>query len=148
MNPSQAERVLARLKQGPATSWDLQQLGICSHTARVSDLRKRKYIIIRTEQRKGTKRIVTYTLEGHSASMPAIEQKPTVLALQRSVKDNEATCCNLACQKVFEPDRKTQKYCSAKCRFEDWDRKNPRLNFPQASTSFPQDLPLTTGDSA
>ena len=61
---SQADRVLARLKQGPASSWQLQQLGICSHTARVSDLRKRGYKVERKDTYRGRQRIVTYELKG------------------------------------------------------------------------------------
>lgn len=61
---SQCDRVLARLRQGPATSWQLQQLGVCSHTSRISELRKLGHVIEKTEQWRGKQRIVTYTLKG------------------------------------------------------------------------------------
>lgn len=62
---SQWKAVLSRLQKSPATSWELQQLGICSHTARVSDLRKLGYVIERMDKYgPGGKRIVTYELKG------------------------------------------------------------------------------------
>ena len=62
---SQWKAVLNRLRKGSATSWELQQLGICSYTARVSDLRKLGYVITRTDKYgPGGKRIVTYELKG------------------------------------------------------------------------------------
>ena len=67
MNPSQAERVLARLKQGPATTWQLgYELGICCVTRRIFELRRQGHQITSSEKRLSGKRIVTYSLQGHS----------------------------------------------------------------------------------
>lgn len=44
--PTQAERIIRRLKQGSATTWDFIQLGIVSPNARVCELRKRGYPIV------------------------------------------------------------------------------------------------------
>jgi len=62
---TQSERVLARLRQGPATTWQLgYELGICSVTRRISDLRERGFEIEMTQQYRGKTRICTYTLKG------------------------------------------------------------------------------------
>lgn len=60
---TQQDKILARLAQGPATSWELgPELGILSLTRRIFELRKR-YQITSSEQWKGRTRIVTYRLE-------------------------------------------------------------------------------------
>lgn len=85
----QCQIVLARLKRGPATSWELQQLGVCSHTARIADLRnKHRYEIIRSEKRVRGRRIVTYTLVGQQELFNELQVKPSLLNAQRS---NEAS---------------------------------------------------------
>lgn len=38
--PSQRERVLARLRKGSATSWELAQMGILSYNTRIMELRR------------------------------------------------------------------------------------------------------------
>jgi hypothetical protein len=38
--PSQRERVLARLRKGSATSWELSQMGILSYNTRIMELRR------------------------------------------------------------------------------------------------------------
>lgn len=44
--PSQRERVLARLRKGSATSWELSQMGILSYNTRIMELRRAGYEII------------------------------------------------------------------------------------------------------
>ncbi|WP_108700252.1 helix-turn-helix domain-containing protein [Neisseria subflava] len=44
--PSQRERVLARLRKGSATSWDLAQMGILSYNTRIMELRRAGHEII------------------------------------------------------------------------------------------------------
>ena len=44
--PSQRERVLARLRKGSATSWELSQMGILSYNARIMELRRAGHEII------------------------------------------------------------------------------------------------------
>lgn len=61
---SQADRVLRALQEGPKTSWELQQLGVCSHTSRISELRKRGCTIEAQDTYRGRQRIVTYRLTG------------------------------------------------------------------------------------
>lgn len=70
----QAAQILARLRQGPATSWELQQLGICCHTRRIFELRQAGYEIIRSEKRVRGKRIVTYTLLGQAELFPPVSE--------------------------------------------------------------------------
>lgn len=38
--PSQRERILARLRKGSATSWELAQMGILSYNTRIMELRR------------------------------------------------------------------------------------------------------------
>lgn len=44
--PSQRERVLARLRKGSATSWELSQMGILSYNTRIMELRRVGHEII------------------------------------------------------------------------------------------------------
>lgn len=44
--PSQRERVLARLRKGSATSWELAQMGILSYNSRIMELRRAGHEII------------------------------------------------------------------------------------------------------
>ena len=44
--PSQRERVLARLRKGSATSWDLAKMGILSYNTRIMELRRAGHEII------------------------------------------------------------------------------------------------------
>jgi hypothetical protein len=61
---NQADRVLARLREGPATTWDIgPALGILCPTRRIFELRK-THQITSTETWKGRTRIVTYRLAG------------------------------------------------------------------------------------
>lgn len=61
----QADRVLARLKQGPATTWDIgPALGILCPTRRIFELREAGFEIEMSEQRRAGKRVCTYTLKG------------------------------------------------------------------------------------
>lgn len=62
----QCMRILHRLQEGPATSWELQALGVCSHTSRISELRKQGCRIERLDRWQGRKRIVTYRLMGQA----------------------------------------------------------------------------------
>lgn len=58
-------QILARLRQGPATTLELiESLKICSVTKRISELRRSGHVITSTQRHVGRKRIVTYTLEG------------------------------------------------------------------------------------
>ena len=64
---SQARRILARLQQGPATSWELgPELRILSITRRIFELRQLGYLIVSTEKRVDGKRVVTYRLLGQT----------------------------------------------------------------------------------
>ena len=44
--PSQRERVLARLRKGSATSWELAQMGILGYNTRIMELRRAGHEII------------------------------------------------------------------------------------------------------
>lgn len=44
--PSQRERVLARLRKGSATSWELSQMGILNYNTRIMELRRAGHEII------------------------------------------------------------------------------------------------------
>ena len=44
--PSQRERVLARLRKGSVTSWELSQMGILSYNTRIMELRRAGHEII------------------------------------------------------------------------------------------------------
>ena len=44
--PSQRERVLARLRKGSATSWELSQMGILSYNTRIMELRRAGHDIV------------------------------------------------------------------------------------------------------
>ena len=44
--PSQRERVLAQLRKGSATSWELSQMGILSYNTRIMELRRAGHEII------------------------------------------------------------------------------------------------------
>ena len=44
--PSQRERVLARLRKGSVTSWELAQMGILSYNTRIMELRRAGHEII------------------------------------------------------------------------------------------------------
>ena len=44
--PSQRERILARLRKGSATSWELSQMGILSYNTRIMELRRAGHEII------------------------------------------------------------------------------------------------------
>lgn len=37
------------------------------------------------------------------------------------------TCENAKCGKAFTPRRRTQRFCTAECRWAQWSHKNPRL---------------------
>lgn len=62
---SQADRVLARLERGPASSWELgPELGVLRLSARIMELRELGHRIEWTETWDKGRRIVTYTLKG------------------------------------------------------------------------------------
>ncbi|WP_304672599.1 helix-turn-helix domain-containing protein [Neisseria bergeri] len=44
--PSQRERVLARLRQGSVTSWELSQMGILCYNTRIMELRQAGHNIV------------------------------------------------------------------------------------------------------
>lgn len=44
--PSQRERILARLRKGSATSWELSQMGILNYNTRIMELRRAGHEII------------------------------------------------------------------------------------------------------
>ena len=44
--PSQRERILARLRKGSVTSWELAQMGILSYNTRIMELRRAGHEII------------------------------------------------------------------------------------------------------
>ncbi|MBF1350270.1 MAG: DNA-binding protein [Neisseria lactamica] len=44
--PSQRERILARLRKGSVTSWELAQMGILGYNSRIMELRRAGYEII------------------------------------------------------------------------------------------------------
>jgi hypothetical protein len=64
---NQAARVLERLQQGSATTWDIRPaLGILCPTRRIFELRQEGHVIESSEKRAGGKRIVSYRLMGQS----------------------------------------------------------------------------------
>ena len=44
--PSQRERILARLRKGSVTSWELAQMGILGYNSRIMELRRAGHEII------------------------------------------------------------------------------------------------------
>lgn len=44
--PSQRERILARLRKGSVTSWELSQMGILGYNSRITELRRAGHEII------------------------------------------------------------------------------------------------------
>ena len=44
--PSQKERILARLKKGSVTSWELTQMGILGYNSRILELRQEGHNIV------------------------------------------------------------------------------------------------------
>lgn len=46
--PSQRERILARLRQGSVTSWELSQMGILGYNTRIMELRQAGHNIVTT----------------------------------------------------------------------------------------------------
>ena len=44
--PSQRERILARLRKGSVTSWELAQMGILSYNTRIMELRRAGHDIV------------------------------------------------------------------------------------------------------
>lgn len=44
--PSQKERILARLRKGSVTSWELTQMGILGYNSRIMELRRAGHEII------------------------------------------------------------------------------------------------------
>jgi hypothetical protein len=44
--PSQIERILARLRKGSVTSWELSQMGILGYNSRIMELRRAGHEII------------------------------------------------------------------------------------------------------
>ena len=44
--PSQRERVLARLRKGSVTSWELSQMGILGYNTRIMELRRAGHDIV------------------------------------------------------------------------------------------------------
>ncbi|PLA50350.1 DNA-binding protein [Neisseria perflava] len=46
--PSQRERILARLRKGSVTSWELAQMGILGYNTRIMELRQAGHNIVTT----------------------------------------------------------------------------------------------------
>ena len=46
--------------------------------------------------------------------------------LDKNSKSTIVTCLN--CLETFKKKRKHQKFCSQKCRKENWEKNNPRLS--------------------
>lgn len=135
---SQCDRVLEALKGGPKTTFQLGYgLNICCVTKRISELREDGQLILTTKEKRSGRWVFIYTLEGHSG-MPASAPQLTSAALQRETMSKGPICANPACGRTFKPKRKSQHYCSARCRFEDWDRQHPRTGTIRASTRNPQ----------
>lgn len=44
--PSQRERILARLRKGSVTSWELSQMGILGYNSRIMELRRAGHEIV------------------------------------------------------------------------------------------------------
>ena len=44
--PSQRERILARLRKGSVTSWELAQMGILGYNSRIMELRRAGHDIV------------------------------------------------------------------------------------------------------
>ena len=44
--PSQRERILARLRKGSVTSWELAQMGILGYNSRIMELRRAGHEIV------------------------------------------------------------------------------------------------------
>jgi len=44
--PSQRERILARLRKGSVTSWELSQIGILGYNTRIMELRRAGHDIV------------------------------------------------------------------------------------------------------
>lgn len=126
---SQADRILQRLKAGPATSWDLQQLGICSHTSRISELRKLGYRIEATDTWRGRQRIVTYTL--HSSS-ETVAPAPSVPLRSQGMFTR---WCD-GCQKPFQSVRVRKRFCSNTCRARRWKQQNLFIEEPNATSTI------------
>lgn len=60
---TQQDKILARLREGPATTLDLiLSCGTVSPTKRISELRRDGHEITSSEQWKGRTRVVTYRL--------------------------------------------------------------------------------------
>lgn len=79
------DRVLERLKQGPATAHELYQLGVIAHS-RISDLRRKGYVIEcdRDADRGSGAAGYVYTLKGDAGSAEASSptaEFPPVLAV-------------------------------------------------------------------
>ena len=121
----QCRMLLNRLRSGPATSWQLQQLGVCSHTSRISELRKARHVIEKSEKWTGHRRIVTYYLvASHNGDLPTdtatrsythidaklrcaecnrvIERK----AKARPLKSGELPFCKNSCRNTYHNRRK------------------------------------------
>lgn len=57
-------------------------------------------------------------------------------------------CAFPKCAKEFTPLRKAQDYCTARCRRDDWDRKNPRRREKSRSLRADVRNPLFALESA
>lgn len=60
-NQTHCDRVLDRLRKGPATSRELYRLGVMTHS-RVADLRRRGHVIECAISFQRGRRVYTYTL--------------------------------------------------------------------------------------
>jgi hypothetical protein len=65
---TQTDEIIARLKAGPATNWQLAAISL-KYTSRVSDARKLGYQII-CERSSATKGLTTYSLKATPAQRP------------------------------------------------------------------------------
>ena len=117
---SQCEAVLNRLKQGPATTFQLGYgLNICCVTKRLSELRRAGHVITKSEQRLAGKRVVTYTL-CHSDGHPV----PASCVPVRSRGRLTLTCDE--CGDLFDTPHKRSRFCTTSCRTLNWKRNHPR----------------------
>jgi hypothetical protein len=56
-----------------------------------------------------------------------VEEKKKVTDQKDLELAESKKCLNLNCTSIFKPKRYWQNYCSSKCRYENWNRTNPRV---------------------
>jgi hypothetical protein len=123
---AQCERVLQRLRQGPATTLQLiNDAWVCCVTRRIFELRQAKHQIETSEKRNGTRRVVTYYLTAsHNGDLPTeattrsythIDAKLRCAecngvikrkAKARPLKPDESAFCKNSCRDAYHNRRK------------------------------------------